>query len=254
MPPPPPRNLTAPTGYVAFQNEPTPVGTLKRVGAFAKWTMAATAIAGILGAVSSIVLAPMLDQASGFLAGTVTEEEFNDAYLASQLLSGLQTVAVFATGVFTILWMYRIAANVRVYSRTTTFHPVFSIVGWFLPPFLFVLPLLILRELWKASDPDTDAGDQSWKGRPVNPLLYVWFVVYGIIPGVLSAFVFFSTLQSIFDGSFVDAGSAQVTAETLDSSGGFTVASGVVSAIAAVVWIVFVKQLTARHIDLTGES
>lgn len=254
VPPPPPPGLTAPPGYVAFQNAPTPVGELKRVGGLAKWTMIATAASGLVGVVSTIALVPALDKASGFLDGSVTEDEFTDAYLPSQLLSTLGTVMGLAAGIFTILWMYRIATNLRVFSRKTTFAPVFAILGWLLPPFLFVLPLLVLRELWKASHPGTTVGDESWRRQPVSPLLYVWLVVYGIVPAVLQAVIAYSTITSIFDGGFSTTDSARVTAEALDSVGEFNIASGVVTIVAAVVWIAFVKQLTARHVELTGES
>jgi hypothetical protein len=83
--------------------------------------------------------------------------------------------------------MYRIATNVRAFGRQTTWHPLFSIFGWFLPPFfLYVIPLLVLREQWKASDPAADDGTESWKRSPDNPLLWGWFVFYGLLP-----FVFF---------------------------------------------------------------
>ena len=49
--------------------------------------------------------------------------------------------------------MYRIATNVRAFQRQTTWSPLFAIFGWMLPPFvLYVIPFLMLRELWKASD------------------------------------------------------------------------------------------------------
>lgn len=253
-PPPPPPGLTAPPGYVAYQNAPASTGQLKRIGGLAKWAMITTAVAGVLSAVSAIILAPVVGKASDFLNGTISEDEFNDAYLSSQLVSTLQTAAGLAAGVLTILWLYRIAANVRVYSRRTTFAPVFAILGWFLPPFLYVLPLLVVRELWKASDPDVPAGDEGWRSTKVNPLLYVWFVTYGVIPAVLTGFVFFKTLESVFDGGFTNSGNAELTAETLQSAGQFTVASGIVTIVAAVVWVTIVKQLTARHVALTGET
>lgn len=252
-PPPPPPGLTAPPGYVAYQNAPTPTGQLKRVGGLAKWAMIATAVTGVLSAVSAIVLAPVLGQASDFLDGEISEDQFNDAYLSSQLLSTLQTAVGLAAGVLTILWLYRIAANVRVYSRRTTFSPVFAIVGWFLPPFLYVLPLLVIREVWKASDPDVPVGDEGWRGAQVNPLLYVWFALYGVIPAILTGLVFFRTLESVFDGGITNSGNAELTAETLRSAGQFTVASGIITIVAALVWVILVKQLTARHIALTGE-
>ena len=239
---------------MAFQGTPTPVGELKRISGLAKWAMIATAVSGVVSVISAIALAPVLDKAAGFLDGTVTDDEFNDAYLFSQLLSTLGTVIGLAAGIFTILWMYRIASNLRVFSRRTTFAPVFAILGWLLPPFLFVLPLLVLRELWKASDPGTAVGDEGWRTQSVNPVLYFWFVIYGIVPAVLQAVIAYSTVTSLFDGGFSITDNTRVTAEALDSAGPFTIASGVVTVIGAVVWVVFVKQLTARHVELTGET
>ncbi|MGB3733374.1 MAG: DUF4328 domain-containing protein [Ilumatobacter sp.] len=253
-PPPPPPGLTAPSGYVAFQNAPTPSGQLQRVGGLAKWAMIATAMSGLVGIVSTVLVIPVLDKASGFVDGSVTDDEFNDAYLPSQLLSTLGTVVSLAAGVFTILWMYRVAANLRVFSRMTTFAPVFAVVGWMLPPFLYVLPFLILRELWKASDPGTPVADEGWRRRPVTPLLTIWFIVYGIVPAALQAVTAYATVRSLLDGGVSAANSTRVTAEALDASGWYTVAAGVVTAVAAVIWIMFVKQLTARHVQLTGET
>ncbi len=253
-PPPPPSVLTAPPGYVAFRNAPTPVGQLKRVGGLAKWAMISTAASGIVGVVAAVLLLPVLDKASGFLDGTVTEDEFNDAYLSSQLLSTLGAVVGLAAGVFTVLWMFRIASNLRVYSRRTTFSPVFAIVGWLLPPFLFVLPLLVLRELWKASDPATPAGDEGWRTTSVDPLLYAWFLFYGIIGGVIQAIVAVSTVSSLLDSGISTSDSTRVTAESLESGGVLTIVSAGVTLIAAALWILFVRRSTTRHVELTGET
>ena len=61
-----------------------------------------------------------------------------------------------------------------------------AIGGWFLPPFLYVIPTLVLREAWKAADPAVPPGDDSWKRNKDNPLLWVWFAVYGVGTVVLS--------------------------------------------------------------------
>lgn len=239
---------------MAFRNAPTPVGQLKRVGGFAKWAMIATAASGIVDVIAAIVLLPVLDKASGFLEGTVTAEEFDDAYLSSQLLSTLGAVVGLTAGVFTILWMFRVASNLRVYSRRTTFSPVFAIFGWLLPPFLFVLPLLVLRELWKASDPETPAGDEGWRTQRVDPLLYVWFLLYGIVGGVIQAIVAVSTVSSLLDSGLSTSDSTRVTAESLNSGGILPIVSAGVALIAAALWVLFVKRLTARHVRLTGET
>ncbi|MEP4651847.1 MAG: DUF4328 domain-containing protein, partial [Ilumatobacter sp.] len=245
---------TAPPGYLAFRNAPTPVGQLKRIRGLGKWAMIATAGSAIVDVVAAVVLVPVLDKASGFLDGTVSADEFDDAYLSSQLLSTLSAVVGLAAGVFTILWMFRVASNLRVYSRRTTFSPVFSIFGWVLPPFLFVLPLLVLRELWKASDPETPVGDEGWRARPVDPLLYVWFLLYGVVGGVIQAIVAVSTVSSLLDSGISTTDSTRVTAESLDSGGILPFVAAGVALVAAAAWVLFVKRLTDRHVELTGET
>ena len=85
--------------------------------------------------------------------GGLSDDEFRDAIgplNAVQLIVGLATLATF---IVTIIWMYRIATNVRAFQRRTTWSPLFAIFGWMLPPFvLYVIPFLMFRELWKASD------------------------------------------------------------------------------------------------------
>ncbi|MFT4656208.1 MAG: hypothetical protein ACI8V4_000369 [Ilumatobacter sp.] len=216
--------------------------------------MGLVGLAGIAGALSAILVAPMIDTASDFIRGDIGQDEFEDAYVGVQLVQGVQSILSLAAGVFTIIWMYRIAKNVRAYGRTTTFAPVFSIFGWILPPFLYVVPLLILRELWKASDPDTPAGSPGWKASKGNPLLYVWFLLYGVIPAVITLVVTVSTVSSLFSNGMAGAGDPVIVAETLESTGTYTMISGGLGLVAAIVWIFYVKQLTARHVAMTGET
>jgi hypothetical protein len=138
--------------------------------------------------------------------------------------------------------MFRIASNVRAFGRTTFWAPLWAIFGWFLPPLvLYVIPFLMLRELWKRGGPD-NAGDGE------NAVLWAWFVVFGIAPAVLAAIQVSSLL-----GGGLGGGSTEDLAEQLDDSVATSVASGLLSAIAAVVWIIFVRQLTRRHVALTDE-
>ena len=54
-----------------------------------------------------------------------------------------------------MIWMYRMAANHRALQRNGTWAPGWAIGGWFLPPGgLYIIPFLMFRELWKASDPN----------------------------------------------------------------------------------------------------
>jgi len=254
LPPPPPTTLTHPPGYVAYATAPTPTAQVARIGGLTRWVVGLVAAAGLASVLSAVLLIPVLDTAADFVRGDISESDFEDSYVTVQLIQGVQSVIGIAAGVVTIVWMYRIASNLRAHSRNTTFAPILSVFSWILPPFLHVLPFLILRELWKASDPDTAHGTDEWKRSGVNPLLSIWFVVYGLVPAVLTAIVTLATAESLLDNGLAGAGDPLVAAETLDSTGTLTLVSGGLAGVAAVVWILFVMRLGERHMTLTGET
>ncbi len=212
--------------------------------------MILAAVASLASLASAFLSANLASKAQDYLDGRISEDEFLDANAIAPLGQLLGAAPLIAAGVFGVIWMYRIATNVRAIGRSTTFAPVFAILGWILPPFLFILPLLVLRELWKASDPSTPPGSEGWRSSGENPLLYLWFVVYGLIPAILTAI----SLGTFFDAALnLDTDTDSIAEVTASTGGGQLILGGVFTVISAVVWIIFVKQLTARHVELTGE-
>lgn len=141
------------------------------------------------------------------------------------------------------------SSNARAFGRATTWSPLFAIFGWFLPPLvLYIIPFLVLRELWKASEPAHVDESDTWKRTPDNPVLWVWFVVFGLIPAVLF------TVQI---GSFATGGlptnDLTSVAKSLDDFGALGWLTAVLNLAAAVVWVMFVRSLTQRHKQLTNE-
>ena len=61
------------------------------------------------------------------------------------------------------------AANLRKLGRPgQTWAPGWGIASWFVPPcFVYAVPWLMFKELWRGSDPGVPPGDPSWKQRPV---------------------------------------------------------------------------------------
>jgi hypothetical protein len=248
-PPPPPPNLAPPPGYAAYDQPPTQRG-IGRIGGLAKAVIVLTAIVAAATLLTAVLSAGVAQDATDFLAGDLTEDEFEESIApvsGVQLVTGVGTLAA---GVLTIIWSFRIANNVRAFGRATTWSPLFAIFGWFLPPMvLYVIPFLVLRELWKASDPTGLDGTDSWKKQKDNPLLWVWFVVFGLVPAVLLV---------VQIGSFASAGlpesDLESFAETLEDFSVLGRITALVNVVAAVVWILFVRQLTARHKQLTSEQ
>ena len=73
-----------------------------------------------------------------------------------------------------MIWLFRIAKNHQALGRRLTWAPGWAIGGWFLPPIVYVIPTLMLRESWKAADPEVPAGDERWKSSSDSPLLWIW--------------------------------------------------------------------------------
>jgi Domain of unknown function (DUF4328) len=241
--------MAPPPGYVAYGNAPTPLTALRRVGGLSVAVMILTAIVAVGTIGTTLLTAGVTGDAEDYLAGALSDDEFRDAIgplNAIQLIVGLATLATF---VVSIVWMYRIATNVRAFQRQTTWSPLFAIFGWMLPPFvLYVIPFLMLRELWKASDASNPDDPEGWRSSSDTPLVWAWFVLYGIAPVILLLF----SVGSFLDGG-LSAGSLETLAESLDDFGALAVVSGAINLAAAVVWILLVKQLTARHKQLTSE-
>jgi len=208
-------------------------------------------LAGAIGLLNAILIQPVQDEAADLIAGRITVDEFDDSYASVQAIQLVSTVVSLVAAVVSVIWMFRIAKNVRVHGRRTTWAPLFAVFGWVLPPFLYVIPMLQLRELWKASDPDSPAGTEAWKSSPGNPLVFAWFIAQGVIPAVIFALTVGATISTFLDSAGEDA--SVLAAEAVESASSYSLIGGIVTAIAAVLWILLVKQLTSRHTTLTGE-
>ncbi len=185
------------------------------------------------------------DDAQDLVDGTIGAEEFVEQAAPYLLMSVVQGVATIATAVVTMIWMFRIARNHRTLHRGGTWAPGWAIGGWFLPPLLFIIPTLVFRELWKASDPDVPIGD-DWRANRASPLIPLWFVLYSLLPlGLL--------VGQNAGGLSLGASEEDMARQVLDGQG-TTVVNAAVSVAAAIVYILLVRGLTHRHRRLTGEA
>lgn len=246
MPPPPPPNLSAPPGAVYRQGPNLSGQGLRRVGGLA------TAITVLLGVVlvgqigSLITLGSAVDASEEYLAGGLSDDEWSEkllGYVGATSLTGLSTIAI---AVVTMVWLYRVAANHRALGRQVTFGPGWAIGGWFLPPGLWVLPALFTREHWKAAEPTSAPGTDTWRSSPEPWLVWVWFALFG--PISLLANFSSGVGTTAFGGDIEDAAKAYVDA------GSAAYLAIAVTAAAAVAWLLVVRGLTARHRQLTGEA
>lgn len=218
---------------------------LKRVGGIGRAASIVVAATGVLSVVVALVARTVVDDAEAFLRGDIDRTEFLEAVTPYALLTFLQALAMLASAVVVIVWMRRLAANLRALHRGTTWGPGWAIGGWFAPPFLFVIPFLAFREIWKASDPDVPVGG-DWRAGSASPIITAWFLVFGVLQAVLQAIGIGDTFAGI-------GGSEDALAEQITGNMTIPVVSAVSDVVAAALFVVMARQLTARHGRLTGE-
>lgn len=189
--------------------------------------------------------------AKDFLDGVITEDDFVDA--TTRNVGALANVLMAPIAILTIIWMFRIATNLRTIGRSQlVWAPGWAIGGWFAPPCLYVIPWLMIKELWRASDSAVPAHDPRWKEQPASPLITVWWVLFGLIPllNVVSGVSMLSDLPRLVD----EEQTATVTAENLVDGAPIAVIVAVASIAASIVYLLIVRSLTARHAACTGEQ
>ncbi len=237
----------APPGYVGYT--PTPMGSvpLKRVSGMATASIILCGVVALLSAVELLARNAARDDARRFEAGELSDTEFVEAVAGYALTGVVILLATIAAAVFSIIWLRRVATNLRTLHRGTTWGPGWAIGGWFAPPALYVIPTLMLREFWQASDPEVPVGG-DWRSRKSTALPFLWFVLYAAGPlAVLVA-------QLVGDGIGTLSSSEQQLADQILGDQALSIVAMVLSIASAVVWAVLVRGLTRRHRTLTGES
>lgn len=227
---------------------------MRRIGGLSR---ALTILVGVVGAaalISAVLSGGLRDTARDFRAGLITEDEFLESYITVGLLGFVQLAATIAAFTLTVIVMYRLAANHRALGRAGRWAPGWAIGGWFLPPLvLYVIPYLMFRELWRASDPDVADTPEAWRNVPVSPVVSVWWVLYGLLPlGIIIAQ--FNQGSGAVGGSGGLASTTEALAQSLEEQYALTLVAGVGTLAAAIAFIVMLRALSGRHRRLIGES
>jgi hypothetical protein len=247
-PPPPPPGLTPPPGYAGYQPSLAATVPLKRVGGLGKAIMILLAVSAVGAVLQAATTPTAVDAARDLIVGAIDEDQFNEDLAPFSLAALLTGAAFIAIVVLTMIWLYRIIANHRTLERRLTWAPGWAIGGWFLPPFvLYVIPLLVFIESWKAADPTVPPGDQRWKQSSISPLVWIWWVVYGLVP------IIFIIQGTTFDTANFSQDATDV-AEAIEDQQGFMIANNLSTVVSAIAFFLLVRALTARHARLTGES
>lgn len=251
MPPPPPAT-GPPPGYVAYGDVGAVNRNVQRIGGVAKALWILLLIYIPLSALNIVATVQLSHKARQYADGTITDDSFRDASRLN--IGSIAGYLVIPIAVLTIIWMFRMANNVRALGRPgLRFAPGWAIGAWFTPPcVVYAVPWLMFRELWKASDPDIGPGDPGWRDQRVPAIVNVWWVCYGLVPllGIFSAAGIVAQLRNASDSDE----RLQDVADQLDKYLPLNLAIAAVGMLSGVVYLLMVRQLSDRHMRATRES
>ena len=249
-PPPPPPNMTPPPGYVAYGGYGAVGGNFQKIGALSKWLVGLLIATLGVQVISLLLQLTLRGSATDFLDNAISSSEFTDDLALYGLVAVLAIVISLAQAVLLIIWTFRMAKNHLVLGRTPQSFSAgatiaVNILGGCT---LGILNFFMWREIWKASDPETAAGDPSWKQRVVSPLvaMQLGLTLAGVAAGVALG------LTSV--GGIGSRGSNTDLAENLNDKLGIVILAGLLQVAAAAVFVMLVRQLAARHMKATREA
>ena len=252
-PPPPPPNMAPPPGYVPYGGPMMSAGYMGRIGGLTKWLVALLIGSLVLNLLSLLGQLFARDAAADFLEGAISAGEFNDKLVLFGIAALVGLAVSIGQIVVLCIWTYRMIKNHDALGRHgRSFSPGGSIAVNLLGGCtLGILNFFMWREIWKGADPDTAPGDPSWKQRAASVLpgiqlgLTLAGVAAGIGLGVANSG--FTTIR-INNQSNVDL------AEPLEDQFALIALSGALGIAASVVFIMYVRQVAARHMKATREA
>lgn len=143
----------------------------RRRATVVKWLFVASIMAQTLYLISVFAQVWLLRRGG---ADTAVAKTATSIYLGLSA-GALLYVTVYAAAAATFLmWLYRVQANLPALGiADARWGPWWAIGCWFVPVMNWVVPFMVVRDLWKASGPEARPG--SWRNLPTPPQLWCWW-------------------------------------------------------------------------------
>ncbi|WP_412079113.1 DUF4328 domain-containing protein [Streptomyces xanthophaeus] len=162
---------------------------------------------------------------------SVSDDSLDQADLLNGIAGILQVLALLAIATVFIVWFYRVRCNAEIFRRDVfTQSRGWAIGGWFIPFANLVLPFRTAKQIWAAS---TQLGPDGSSRQISTAPLTAWWLVW-----VLSQVV-----GRVFGKVYMDA----ETPEELRDAFALGIVSDLLTVVAAVLALLFVRKLTAMQ-------
>lgn len=242
--------MAPPPGYVPYGGYGAANANFQKIGGLTKWLVGLMAVTVVAQAIALVVQLTLRSSASDYLNDTISSSDFTDDLAVYGLVALLAAGVGIGQLVVLIIWTFRLAKNHLALNRLPQSFSAgatiaVNILGGCT---LGILNFFMWREMWRASDPETAPGDPSWKQRAVSPLVAIHLAL------TLGSVAIGVALGLSGIGGIGTRANNDDLAENLNDKLGFVVGSGALTIVTAVVFIMLVRQLAARHMKATREA
>jgi Domain of unknown function (DUF4328) len=216
----------------------------------ARWAIGAlvATVVSNLAAIGADVLT--IDLMGHALAGDELRQSSLEADDLRQTLSATaQFAALIAAAVFFIRWFNRAHESLRALGAQPRYKDWWAIVGWFVPILNLWRPKQIANDIWRGTDPTVRSMSLVISATRVPLLLGVWWVAW-LVSGSLTqgaARVWWDTTTSE-EAAILALIGDDGPAEDLRTAAIFDVVASSTGVVAALLAILVVRTLTARHV------
>ncbi len=114
------------------------------------------------------------------------EELWDRSATISAALAGGCLVVMAVTGLLFIAWGVRAYQNLPALGiDNRRYWTVWLVAGWFIPGANFIVPKLLMADVWRGSSPSLPAHPgRSWQRRPVGDVVNQWWMLWLTAPAV----------------------------------------------------------------------
>jgi hypothetical protein len=218
------------------------------LGGRARLVIACLLIGIIIDAVAVYFLASQLSLISRFFSGqsvAPAELESNDSRVI--MIGVIQALIFLITAVTFLIWIYQAHRNLPATgAQNLEYSPGWAVGGFFVPFLNIVRPFQVMREIWKASEPDQEvAGGDYWKNSDTTPALGFWWFVW--VGAGLMAVISAAMMRTVESANRFSQLSLAEMVNRLSTATLLRIVSEILSIIAAVLVILLIKGITARQ-------
>lgn len=173
--------------------------------------------------------------------GVQVPQETVEANDNRQFVIGMMELgSIVTTGILFLTWMRRAYNNVPAFGmKEPVYSPGWAVWGFVVPFLNLVRPYQVMKELWRASDPEVRPGP-GWVNARVSPLVGWWWGAY-LVMNFMATIV----MRVVLDGGTAAADLRLVTQLDVLASA-LTIPAAVLAA--GVVREIMVKQAQKRDI------